>query len=276
MALTSSNRMSVDTSIETSITQAVNKYLEDNHGSLDPIAKRQIKSWNFEWTSAGPLTDEPIGTTLRPSDTFSGQLTWKIGNSEHPIHLVLSSSCVWTETSLDWTCRVRAEVAQPPTETKQRKIFKRLLERLEKDDYISKLFVNGKKKDKERDANDDVGEDDSSPDGPILAEASIRTPNSGLEERVFTDPDVAEGLRRSIWNTAQDPIDILEFVIQYLPLLPCVGSSLEQRQPSMTKLANRAALRLLEDAMCDACEREGEEELVQDLHIQQKKVRTED
>lgn len=259
--------------MEKSIELAVEKYLADNHNSLDPIGKRQIESWSFEWAKGAPKT--------KPSSSFqenqslseknhehSGKLFWKSSNQENPFYMTLSSYCFWTETSLEWTCYARTDVANPPTEPKAKKIFKRLRDRLGKDDYISKLFTDHVRK-KPNDADDE-----STSDGVILAQASIKTPESGLEERVFTDPDIAEGIRRVIWNSSIDPIDVLEFVIQYLPLLP--GKRTYSEMIETSKLADRAVLRLLEDAMCDACDREGEEELVKELHIQKKRRDTEE
>lgn len=248
---------------ETVFETIIDKYLQDNHG-LDPIVKRQIQSWKFEWNEADREVSSPGAVSEAPSSSnhkqlphsYSGSLIWR---SEDSILVVtIYSTCSWSDTLLEWTCRARADFADVPTDKTQKKIYKKLKSRLEKDDYISKLFHS-----------DPLIEQDecTTPHGTILAQASVNTADNGLEERVWTNSDVAEGIRRSIWNSAEEPIDVLEFVIQYLPLLPCVAYTQLQQT---TSLADRAVLRLLEDAMCDACDREGEGEVLEDLHIRKK------
>jgi hypothetical protein len=70
-------------------------------------------------------------------------------------------------------------------------------------------------------------------------------------------------------------LDVLEVVLS-LPFLPVVKHatvllSKKKKKITTTALADRARLRLLEDAMCDACEQQGEEDMVQDLDIQSTK-----
>ncbi|KAL9182378.1 hypothetical protein ACHAXT_013030 [Thalassiosira profunda] len=85
-------------------------------------------------------------------------------------------------------------------------------------------------------AEDDANKEDGMP----LCEALIQQNGHGnaneLEERVNVYDNTLEGIRRAIFSHTEDNLD-------------------------------RAYLRLLEDAMFDACEREGEDELLDDLDI---------
>ena len=84
--------------------------------------------------------------------------------------------------------------------------------------------------------------------------------------------DICEAIKRAVWSSAESPLDVFEMLVQ-LPLLPIVEhASLDPsknngQKMTTTPLANRAKLRLLEDAMCDACEKEGDNELLDDLQI---------
>ena len=60
-------------------------------------------------------------------------------------------------------------------------------------------------------------------------------------------------------------------VILALPSLPCQSTA---RVSTTTRLANRAKLRLLEDAMLDECEKEGDDEIIEDLTISKPTTRS--
>jgi hypothetical protein len=87
-----------------------------------------------------------------------------------------------------------------------------------------------------------------------------------LEERVDVSEPVAEAIRRAIWSSSESSLDIVEFVLS-MPSLPTMEHHTKTNTFATTPLANRAKLRLLEDAMLDACEREGEDGLLEDLSI---------
>jgi hypothetical protein len=82
-----------------------------------------------------------------------------------------------------------------------------------------------------------------------------------FEERVDVVDHVAESLRRAVFSQAESSLDVIEMLLA-LPILPM---SVHDIAPC--PLADRAKLRLLEDAMFDACEREGEDEIIGDLQI---------
>lgn len=101
-----------------------------------------------------------------------------------------------------------------------------------------------------------------------------------LEERVDVVDTVAEGLHRALFSSAHyGSLDVMDLLLS-LPLLPtrihinqhedAEIIQQEKKKKGMMihcPLADRTKLRLLEDAMFDACEREGEEELIDELRI---------
>jgi hypothetical protein len=114
----------------------------------------------------------------------------------------------------------------------------------------------------------------------LLCQASIREG----EERFVTEETVAEGIRRALWNTSSSTsMDVMEFVLRYLPLLPVNNDNNDNNDNKshanttttastslplpLRLMAERAQMRLLEDALYDACENEGDEELVESLEI---------
>ena len=91
------------------------------------------------------------------------------------------------------------------------------------------------------------------------------------------------GIKNAIFSHVEDNLDVFELLLN-MPYLPrssgrdgpldsAVPSDLTTQglEPSTSKvcdmLGDRAYLRLLEDAMFDACEKEGEEEILDDLNI---------
>merc|ERR1712157_252770 len=119
-----------------------------------------------------------------------------------------------------------------------------IIKRMKDDAYIKRLLKGG---------------EDSS--GVLLCEALIQQ-NYGsceadeLEERFNVVPEPLEGVRKAIFSHCEDDLDALELLLN-MPYLP----------RSNSPLAERAYLRLLEDALFDACEREGEDDILDDLNI---------
>jgi len=91
--------------------------------------------------------------------------------------------------------------------------------------------------------------------------------HGALEERVNVDEDSLEGIRNAIFSHCDGNLDVLEILLNlpYFPRSP--SESLNNPNTPLCTLAERAYLRLLEDAMFDACEKEGEDELLDDLNI---------
>eukprot|EP00984_Skeletonema_dohrnii_P030399 scaffold21815_cov157-Skeletonema_dohrnii-CCMP3373.AAC.2 len=156
---------------------------------------------------------------------------------------------------------------------KERKASKKLraemFKRLRSDYYIGKLF----------------GDDKANNDCVPLCEALIQqnlssSDRSGgtnnvdeLEERVNVEDGTLQGIKNAIFSQSEDNLDVLEILLNmpYLPRSSSPSSDNDRGDAVLnqwsSKLADRAYLRLLEDAMFDSCEKEGEDELLDDLNI---------
>ena len=105
-----------------------------------------------------------------------------------------------------------------------------------------------------------------------------------LEERVNAHEDSLEGIRNALFSHCEGNLDVLELLLNmpYFPRSSSGGttsaaatstaafsskSSFSRHGTKLNILADRAYLRLLEDAMFDACEREGEDEMLDDLNM---------
>ena len=122
-------------------------------------------------------------------------------------------------------------------------------------------------------------------EGSVLCEAVIQqTTNCAnqLEERVNVNEDVLSGIKNAIFSHVEDNLDVFELLLN-MPYLPRSSGrdGLDSAVPSdlttqglesgtskvHDMLGDRAYLRLLEDAMFDACEKEGEDEILDDLNL---------
>lgn len=175
--------------------------------------EQQLNEWTLHWEPAEE-TESTNALSVR-----SGCLSV----TRNHVTVEMESRCEWDETTLKWTCRASAHVSK---DSKGK-------ERLENDDYISKL-LSAK---------------------PVLLEADILHSDDHLEERVDCKDDVAEGIRRAILSLADSTLDVFE-VLLALPFWPLKN-----------KLGFRARLRLLEDAMCNECEEQDNELAVEDLDL---------
>jgi hypothetical protein len=232
----------------------------------DPLVKRQLQSWTLEW-KGDKKSSPPEELSFAPSHALQGTL--QVGG-EHLL-VFLKTECYWkpgedspqngslhfslSAQARFWTALELAE-RQPPMEEAndkkeakiQEKIRSKMVERLRADAYIGKLLLL----------------DEDNDNYQLLAQTEIQKNDTGLEERVNVSDPVAEGVRRAIFSSSVSVLDLVEVLIN-LPLLPC-----GQHQKSLsttTPLADRAKLQLLEDAMLDQCEKEGEDDLIEELNI---------
>jgi len=101
-------------------------------------------------------------------------------------------------------------------------------------------------------------------------------PMNQLEERVYVSEDALEAIRRALFSQ-MDSMDgnilLMEFLLD-MPYLPrrrsahmASNSSEHAERIVESMLAGRIVLRVLEDVMLDACEKAGEDELLDDLNI---------
>ena len=205
----------------------------------DPLALWQVQEWQLIWKEQQQHAD------ILVDDSYALNGSLEI----HGAHVIvtLESQCTWTSPvsgTLDFTLLARARFSSNRDHCSKRnkaeiKIRAEMTKRLQDDDYIKPLL--------------------DSRHGLALCEAHIYwIPNKDhLEERVRVDQQVAEGVRRSIYSQSSSTLALIE-LLTCLPYLPLDNI-----------LAQRAKLRLLEDAMVDACEEEGENDLLDELTLKQ-------
>jgi hypothetical protein len=253
--------------------QALEHYIDEN--KPDPLALKQVQSWTLEWKDdddGESFNDYPFA----PSHVLEGNL--QIGGEY--LAVTLSVRCAWKlaesppgkHGSLYYSCHAQARFWTKSEITKRKssassndnddsakndktqdKIRTKMIARLREDSYISKHLLLPQK--------------DGKPRSALLAQANIKVDATDLEERVHVSDDVSEAIKRAVWSSAETPLDVIELVLN-LPCLPT--SSSNDKSHMTTPLANRAKLRLLEDAMVDACEKEGEDDLIEELKISEK------
>lgn len=266
------------TSIRTLTTDLFHTSLKTfvDYNKPDPIARRQLESWELNWEgnnnfrAGGDDKDsgaEPVEWS--PKDVITGTLEIR-GDF---VAVMLEMECIWADgeatennSSLEdgrlyFTCRLKSGkfIEKKEDEEKtDRKIRKKMVSRLRQDSYIMKL----------------LGKEGKSSTDLLLAKASIyvNAAKFELEERVDVDQTAVEILRRSLWSSTTSSLDIVDVLLS-LPTLPSRSAT---RVEGTTRLANRAKLRLLEDAMLDECEKEGEDQLIEDLTISNPKESSQD
>eukprot|EP00536_Pseudo-nitzschia_multiseries_P002396 jgi/Psemu1/183344/e_gw1.31.39.1 len=297
-------------SLETeSFRDAITSYI-DSH-KPDPIARRQLESWKLTWSDGGDSNSNSNSnsTSNENQNDNDNQNDWTpdrvlAGTLEicgEYVAVSLAIECCWAanrdaktnkrtsrastndeDGRLSFVCRVAScrwitedEASSSSSgggdddNKAERKIRKKMVARLRKDSYISKL-------------HDEHDDDDDDDDGLCLARASIYVNASTfeMEERVDVTETVAETLRRALWSSAPSSLDVVEVVLA-LPSLPCATTTTTTTTTTKsstsgkktTRLANRARLRMLEDAMLDECEKEGDERILEDLNISKKTKR---
>jgi len=252
---------------------SLKNYIEYN--KPDPIARRQLESWKMNWSESDGCQND-IAANASDDGTESGKepVEWvPINCIEGTLEIcgdyvavTLEMKCIWADGDaakndgvqedgrLSYTCRLKSGqlIEKKDKEEKtQRKIRKKMISRLRQDSYIAKML--------------ELGEENESSAKLCLAQASIyvNASNFELEERVDVSEIAAETLRRALWSSTSSVLDVVD-VILALPSLPCRSTD---RVTTTTRLANRAKLRLLEDAMLDECEKEGDDQLIEDLSI---------
>lgn len=117
--------------------------------------------------------------------------------------------------------------------------------------------------------------------GALLCEVEIKTNTVSTtighsddqqctEQRVNVESDILEAVRRASFSHMETNIDLISLLVE----LPWLSSSevldcytLTGNEEIANELFERAALYLLEDALVDECDREGESELLYDLTI---------
>ena len=255
---------------------SLRKYIDWN--KPDPIARRQIESWKMKWSDGSVYQNDVISdANFNPPPNGSESSAW---NPEHYVGgtleiygdyvaVTLETACIWVDGDavkndvvedgkLHYTCRLKSGqfIERKDAESKaERAVRKKMISRLRQDSYVKNLLESK--------------EDSKNSAKSCLAQAIIyvNSKTFELEERVNVSELTAETLRRALWPSTKSSLDVVE-VILALPTLPCRSTS--PGTTGTTRLANRAKLRLLEDAMLDECEKEGDNHLIENLIISKK------
>jgi hypothetical protein len=266
---------------------ALERYIEDY--KPDPLSCKQLEGWTLEWKNTTTTHEKDRAVTDAHQNLLQGEL--HIGGSYMVV--TLQVTCAWSASSscedkdnhnpqygsFYYACRAAARFWTKSEFRKRQKqkdgddddgsssrnkkaqeaIRTKMVARLREDAYISKLLSTT--------LLDEHGDDTATakPVFVLLAHATIQVdgPND-LEERVDVSEDICEAVKRAVWSSAESPLDVVELLLQ-LPCLPTTTS--QAKNATTTPLANRAKLRLLEDAMVDACEKVGEDGILDDLKL---------
>jgi len=227
--------------------QAISVYLDEV--KPDKLAREQVEGWNLNWTEESEEEADLINTL---SNTIFGILSI----SSYYITILLRVTTQWKYEDqigeLSFNLGVRAhfrsnsEIKRDKEEYNDadkwqpdKKVRATMLKRLKQDDYIKKILIN---------------------EFSTVCETTIITKDkSEVEERVWISGDLLESIRRAIYSQSESALDVVELLasLPYLKTREC-------------PLGGRAKLRLLEEAMNDACEEAEEEELIDGLKIQSK------
>jgi hypothetical protein len=263
--------------------ECVQRYIDED--KPDSLQQKQMESWVWHWQNNSSVSntadDNIVLASFAPTHIVSGTLSIQ---GEY-IAVTLTCECAWKgdgdDGSLFFSCRASAQSIpetapntaasssslSPKEQKQQAKIRQKMLTRLQEDDYIKKILK----------LNGTASSSPSNSESLELCQATIHIAKSTsdsnlpsvsqLEERVHCNQDVAEAIRRAIFSTAEAPLDVFDLICR-CAILP--STSLASTVPYTTPLADRAKLRILEDATYDACENEEEEEIVQDLNIERR------
>jgi len=261
----------------------------------DRLAQKQIKSLILEWGTS--QTEQQEGTADANAETkrMCGTLTL-YGDY---MAVTISSDCSWTWmpyveeadgcaiATLSFRLAASAKFIpqsqhkrlqmerlkrqgddqSPKVDRKEQrahtKIRAGMIDRLQKDFYIKRLLDppdgDSKKSDQSQQQHTNT-----------ICEAEIKESfgsdgkRKELEERVDVPEDVLEGIRRAILSHLDENTSVLDLLLCF-PYL--INTLIETRKDDKgndisLQLGHRAILRLLEDACIDACEKEGEDELL--------------
>lgn len=203
---------------------AIIRYIDEE--KPDKIREKQIQSWEFQWIDPPPPDDDTETRAFALDHMIRGTVRWM---GEY-IGIDMESTCYWKgDESIVASCTAKAFARTDIDDTKSKKRQTKLLKRMKQDEAVCKLF----------ECTDAALE---------LYDASIFS----SEERVCWNEPTCRAIQQSIYGAAESPLEVFEFICS-LPILPGTAhTSLH----TVTKLADRLKLRLLEDATYDACEAE--------------------
>lgn len=228
--------------------EALVKHLDET--KPDQLVRKQLQDLTCDWAED---EDEDFSSTANTNkvgaDCESCEIKGTLALHSEYVTLLLRTDCQWIwegdgTGSLTFKVDVRArfrtksELKRDATEAKvDKKVRAGILKRLKQDDYVQKILKD---------------------DFISLLQATVLTKSKvELEERVWMDENLLESVRRSVFSHTDSVLSVVELL-----------TSLPFCHTSNCSLGHRAKLRLLEDAMLDECEREGEDELIDELSLQ--------
>ena len=259
----------------------------------DPLVKGQINSLHVNWeehASSGSSGDSDDAADTSSSNYLTSSFRGTLTLSSEYISIAIHVTCYWKKKLPDGQQQKQsvkntdgdgddviseAKIFQEEfyikmnacarccehKELKSKKLRAGMMSRLQSDHYIKRLFH---------------GDTEGATLCEALIQQNLQTDRNGneLEERVNVEEGTLQGIKNAIFSQCEDNLDVLELLLNmpYLPRSSSSSSSLDDDKETMSnqwqcKLADRAYLRLLEDAMFDACEKEGEDELLDDLKL---------
>ena len=274
-----------------------------NECKPDPLMLKQVQQWRFEWQEkeADTITKDEVhnetcpdekrsvsnATGKIPSDMASpcpsppqqqqqqqqqghqiaGTLT--IHGDHMAVILYVHTEWYWDEKvgkgmltfRLEAKARFRTKREIGKQDRVGAKVRSGMVKRLRSDDYIQKLLqapdiavVETKRNNKSSRTSSNRSK--TVEEGASVCDATVflDETSSELEERVSLDQDILEAIRRCLFSHAETSLMMIEAL-----------ASLPYLETSDCGLGSRAKLRILEDAMVDACEQEEEDEMLQEL-----------
>lgn len=213
--------------------------------------------------------------TLDPlNGEFENEFYFRLGVSASCVPLNEYNKSADKEAARNGTDEVRQKMGRKERQM-SRKLRSGMIKRLGADPLIRLLLV-------------DEDKAAATSDGKLLCEALIQhnngtdddQSNAKCEERVNVNSELIEGVKNAILSQCEGNLDVLELLLNF-PYLPRAFKKEDQSESSCNNsissskgsegtiqfLSSRAFLRILEDAMFDACEKEGEDEMLDDLNI---------
>lgn len=279
--------------------EALSRHVRENH-KHDPVAARHIESTvSLEWAQRRPLANDASSSSSSGREERRIRGTLSLRGDHVTVALRCERDDVSDDESGERSLRFRIEAhgrlntldgsgeedenvvgATDGRDEKERRtearVRRKTLERLASDPYV-RMLLNARPDDDDatagRATNLDAPSSRSSSRPLLLCEAVTRsngaesydgtgssTSVGKKEERVHVSYDVLTCIQRAIFPRLECNLSVLEILLRF----PWLGVSTSDRSSSTT---NRMVLLLLEDAMVDACDVEGEDEMLEDLTI---------
>ncbi|KAL7538083.1 hypothetical protein ACHAXR_008283, partial [Thalassiosira sp. AJA248-18] len=256
----------------------------DKFEECHPVTMAKDGEHSLRWSLGGTLTfsSEYISIAIHlHRKRYIEAATSKRWENEFYIQLTATANLV---SASDHNSLSKDETIDRKERTMKRKLRAGMIKRLRSDHLIRRLLIDDKEDNNSKSAStkkEKTLANKNNPnkgDGIPLCEALIQQnhihKNAGyeLEERVNVHEDSLQGIRNAIFSHTEN-LDVLELLLS-MPYFPPSASACRSADPDMSTtktqlsvMAKRAYLRLLEDAMFDACEKEGEEDLLDELNI---------